>query len=360
MNAPTLTVSTSPHVHSRQNTASIMWTVSAALLPAALWGIYSYGPRAMCVLLVSVATTVLAELLCDKLTRQPSTLWDGSAVLSGLLVGMNMSPSIPFFIPIIAGLFAMLVAKWSFGGLGANWANPAIAGRVFVFFGFTNAMSSFRLPGALGRALGADAIGGATPLTFLKSRLVDGLASADVLGGNGYPFTQFAAKVADLCHVSPYVVDAFFGNIAGCIGEGSSLLLLAGGIFLLCKNVITWHIPVAYLGSFALLNWLFGGFAHGAGFAQGEVLMPLFTGGLFLGAFFMATDYVTTPCTHKGEVIFGIGCGFFTFLFRNFGSMPEAVSVSILMMNIVTPTIDRYVKNRKFGYVKPEKKGAQA
>lgn len=359
MNAPTLTVSTSPHVHSRQHTASIMWTVSAALLPAALWGVSSYGLRALVVLLVSIATTVLAELWCDRLTGVPSTLWDGSAVLSGLLVGMNMSPSIPLFIPILAGLFAMLVVKWSFGGLGANWANPAIAGRVFVFFSFTSAMSTFRLPKALLATQGADAIGGASPLTFLKTRMVDGLSSLEVLCHAGYPYSQFAGKVSEALHVSPYVVDAFVGNVSGCIGEGSALLLLAGGIFLLAKKVITWHIPLVYLGSFALLSWLFGGLAHGGAFAQGEVLLPLCTGGLFLGAFFMATDYVTSPCTHKGEVIFALGCGFFTFLFRNFGSMPEAVSVSILIMNIVTPTIDRYVKNKKFGYVKPEKKGAR-
>ncbi len=360
MNGQILTVSTSPHVHSRQNTASIMWTVSLALAPASLWGIYCYGPRALLVLLVSIATTILAELLADKLTGQPSTLWDGSAFLSGLLVGLNMSPNIPLYVPIIAGLFAMLVAKWSFGGLGANWANPAIAGRVFVFFGFTSAMSSFRLPSSLEKVLltkpGLDAMGSATPLTFLKSAWTEG-ASVDVLKNASYPFTQFAGKVGEALHVSPYAVDAFVGNIAGTIGEGSALLLILGGIYLLCKKIITWHIPVVYLAAFALLNWLFGGFAHGQGFAKGEVLLPLCTGGLFLGAIFMATDYVTTPSTHKGEIIFAFGCALFTFLFRNFGSMPEAVSVSILMMNILTPTIDRYVKNRKFGYVKPQKKG---
>lgn len=361
MNENLLTVSSSPHVHSNLNTKTIMWSVSCALAPAALWGVFRFGPRALLVLCLSIAVSLLCELLCDRLSKQDSTLWDGSAFLTGLLVGMNMSPIIPLYVPILASAFAILVAKWTFGGLGANWANPAISGRVFVFFGFTSVMSSFRAPAVLHVA--ADSVGSATPLTYLKTHWINGMSSFDAMSSASYPTTAFAEKAGETLHVSTYVVDAFFGNIGGCIGEVSAFLLILGGIYLLAKKIITWHIPVSYLASFAVLNWLFGGFAHGAGFGQGEILLPLFTGGLMLGAIFMATDYVTTPCTHKGELIFGFGCGFFTFLFRNFGSMPEAVSVSILMMNIVTPTIDRYVKNRKFGDTgkkQPAKKEAKA
>ena len=160
----------------------------------------------------------------------------------------------------------------------------------------------------------------------------------------------------DATGISGYVVDAFFGNIAGCIGEVSALLLLLGGIFLIVTHIITWHVPVIYIGSFALLSWIFGGLPRGLGLFQGEVLLPILTGGLILGAFFMATDWVTSPTSRKGQVIYAIGCGFFTFLIRYFASLPEGVSIAILLMNIVTPTIDRYIRPKKFGYVKPEKK----
>ena len=174
------------------------------------------------------------------------------------------------------------------------------------------------------------------------------------------PVTDFAQNIADKLGISPYAVDAFFGNVGGCIGEVSALLLILGGIFLLCMKIITWRIPVIYIGSFALLSWMFGGVPYGLGVFHGEILLPVFSGGLMLGAFFMATDWVTTPTTPKGEIIFAIGCGFFTFLIRYFGSLPEGVSLAIILMNIVTPTIERFVKTKHFGYVKPEKKAKEA
>ena len=174
------------------------------------------------------------------------------------------------------------------------------------------------------------------------------------------PVTDFAASVSDKLGISPYAVDAFFGNVGGCIGEVSALLLLAGGIFLLCMKIITWRIPVVYIGSFAVLSWVFGGIPYGLGAFHGEILLPVFSGGLMLGAFFMATDWVTTPTTPKGEIIFAFGCGFFTFLIRYFGALPEGVSLAIILMNIITPTIERFVKTKHFGYVKPEKKAKEA
>ncbi|MCH3906697.1 MAG: RnfABCDGE type electron transport complex subunit D [Sphaerochaeta sp.] len=371
MQNPTLTVSTSPHVHAKCDTATIMWMVSAALAPSALWGVYAFGVRALVVLLVSIASSMLAELLVN-LKKHEHTLWDGSAFVTGLLVGMNMSPIVPLFIPIIASFFAILVVKWTFGGLGANWANPALGGRVFVFFSFTSQMSTFVLPNSLQKVLdhmsdtvsGAsklvDTLSSATPLSYLKAHITQNAGSIATLGDGSYPVTDFAKQIGTALHINPYAVDSFFGNVGGCIGEVSTILLIAGGIFLLCTKVITWHIPVSYLASTALFTWMFGGIPTGQGMFHGEIFLPLVSGGLMLGAIFMATDYVTSPITHKGQLLFGLGCGFFTFLFRTFGSMSEAVSVAILFMNILTPTIDRYITNRKFGeVVKTSKEAAK-
>ncbi|MGP1508850.1 MAG: RnfABCDGE type electron transport complex subunit D [Sphaerochaeta sp.] len=341
-------VSSSPHFHSGASTANIMYSVAAAMAPSCIWGIYVFGLRALAVLSVSIVFAMLTEYLLGLVSRE-KTLWDGSALVTGMLVGMNMSPSIPLFIPATASVFAIAVAKWSFGGLGANWANPAIAGRVFVFFSFTASMSSFKLPGTLA----LDAVSTATPLSLVKTAISAGESagqtSLQILSGSGYPVTELAQKIQHATGISAYNVDAFLGNIPGCIGEVSKLLLLIGGIYLLCRKIITWHIPASFLASYAILTWIFGGLPNGLGFFHGEVLSNLLRGGLILGIFFMATDMVTSPVTPKGMLIFGIGCGFFTFLFRSFGSLPESTSVAILLMNIVTPTIDRFCKPKLFG-----------
>ncbi len=344
-----MTVRTSPHIHGNLRTDKAMLFVVAALIPSALWGVWAFGVRALVVLLVSIASSLLVEYLLGLVSKE-STLRDGSALVTGLLVGMNMPPAVPLFIPVIASAFAIAVVKWTFGGLGCNWMNPALAGRAFVFFSFTSEMSAFTLP----RAFGVDAVASATPLSALKTAMT--------AGGTGLsyelltlPVTDFASSLSDKLGISPYVIDAFFGNVGGCIGEVSSLLLLVGGIFLIAAKIITWRIPVVYIGSFALLSWMFGGIPYGLGAFHGEVLLPLFTGGLMLGAFFMATDWVTTPTTPKGEIIFAAGCGFFTFLIRYFGSLPEGVSLAIILMNIVSPTIERFVRVKPFGYVRKKK-----
>ncbi|MBI9093262.1 MAG: RnfABCDGE type electron transport complex subunit D [Sphaerochaeta sp.] len=350
MNKPSLTVSSSPHLHAKEHTASIMWSVSLALVPATLWGIYAFGLRSLLVLGVSIVTAMLCEYLLGRMSKE-STLWDGSAFLTGLLVGMNMSPTVPLYIPFVASAFAIFVAKWVFGGLGANWINPALAGRVFVFFSFTTPMSTYKLPRALA-VLAPDSLSSATPLSFTKTALSSGQLGLDsnaLLAQGGYPSTGIAQSIASVTGFSPYSIDTFLGNVGGCIGEVSALLLLVGGIYLLIRKIITWHVPLTYLGSVGLLSWIFGGLPSGLGLFSGLFFPAIFSGGLMLGALFMATDYVTSPITHKGQILFGLGCGFFTFLFRYFGSMPEAVSVSILLMNIVTPTIDRYIVPRKFG-----------
>lgn len=392
-----LTVETSPHIHSGNRTDRAMLYVIIALLPSCIWGICIFGLHSLFVVIASILTAVLVEYLLGLVSKE-FTIKDYSAIVTGLLVGMNMPPEINILIPMLASAFAIAVVKWTFGGLGANWANPAIAGRIFVFFSFTSQMSSFKLPRTLMKSASelatagvsnkivADAFSGATPLSTLKTGLSMGLGphqasmiaahssatqlstlntAAEIASDQaamlaGRPVTSIATTIGNALNINPYAVDEFLGNSAGCIGEVSAILLLVGGLFLLLKKVITWRIPVCYIGSFAILAFIFGGIPYGNGLFAGEILLPIFSGGLFLGAFFMATDWVTTPTTPKGEVVFAIGCGFFTFLFRYFGSLPEGVSLAILLMNIVTPTIDRFIKPRKFGYVKPEKKEAKA
>ncbi len=362
------TVRTSPHIHGPLSTNKAMLWVIIALLPSTLWGCFVFGWYALLVVVVSIGSALLAEYLLGLIYHE-FTLRDLSAVVTGLLVGMNMPPHVPIYIPILASVFAIAVAKWTFGGLGSNWMNPALAGRVFVFFSFTSQMSTFVLPRTLlssadilSRAsyanhINADVFSGATPLSLLKSGLSMGMTGNNQFYMlNGRPVTAFAERIGGALHINPFAVDAFFGNTAGCIGEVSACLLICGAIFLLIMKVINWRIPVVYIGSFAILTWIFGGIPYERGFFSGELLLPIFSGGLMLGALFMATDWVTTPTTPWGEVIFAVGCGFFTFLIRYFGSLPEGVSLAIILMNIVTPTIDRYVKVRKFGYVKPSKK----
>lgn len=356
-------ITSSPHFHSKNSTKSIMWNVSLALAPAALWGVYVFGIRALFVLLVSILSSCFFEYILGyidgKKTIKESTLFDGSAFLTGLLLGMNLSPTIPFAIIILANAFAIVVVKWTFGGLGSNWMNPALAGRVFVFFSFTSLMGNFTTPKTLKVV---DAIGSATPLSYVKTSISGGLSNlnpSDILAQASYPTTNFALKLSESTGISPYAIDAFFGNIGGCIGEVSAFLLIIGGIYLIAKKIISYHIPVYYILTFSLLTWIFAGVRDNLGLFHGEVLSQIFSGGLMLGAIFMATDMVTSPITKKGRIIYAIGCGFFTFLIRYFGSLPEAVSLAIILMNIVTPTIDRYIVPKKFGYVKKAKvKGA--
>lgn len=367
-------LSVSPHVHGSNDTIKSMYYVILALLPACIWGVYAFGLRALLVLVISIVSAVLTEYLLGLISKE-NTIMDGTAFLTGLLIGMNMPAMVPLFIPVIASIFAIAVVKWTFGGLGQNWMNPALAGRVFVFFSFTSGVSAFSSPK---RILGSvvnvvssattssaskvveavDVLSSATPLTQIKTA---GFGKAgDVLNSLSTPISSFAETISNSTGIDPYTIDAFFGNVAGCIGEVSAILLLAGGIFLIIKKIITWHIPVIYLASFALLSWVFGGIPAGNGMFSGDILLPLFSGGLMLGAFFMATDWVTTPNTKKGEVVFALGCGLFTFIIRYFGSLPEGVSLAIIFMNILTPTINKYCTVKKFGLVKEKKEKAVA
>lgn len=351
-------ISVSPHINHSANTSNIMWSVTACLIPAGAWGVYVFGLQALYVVLVSVAAAVGGELIMARLLKRNITIGDGSAVLTGLLVGYNMPPSVPLFIPIIASLFGILVVKWTFGGLGGNWMNPALAGRVFVFFSWTGPMATWTLP----KTLAADAVTGASPLGFIKAGLLGysggARGPAEFLAESGYPHSLFDERVTGWLqeHLFPNIsngyADLFTGNVAGSIGEVSVLFLLIGTIYLFARKIITWHVPVTYIASFGVLTWIFGGLRFGSGFFHGDVIFHLFSGGLILGAFYMATDMVTSPLTGKGMVIFGIGLGAFTFLIRFFGSFPEGVSLAILLMNIFVPLINRLTGPKRFGVSK--------
>ena len=351
-------ITTSPQIHKAISTPEIMWSVVACLVPAAAWGVIVFGLGALTVLLVSIISCVLFELLINLLLKR-FTILDGSAVLTGMFVGFNLPPGIPLYIPIVACLFAIGVVKWTFGGLGANWMNPALAGRVFVFFSWTGNMTKWSMPSTVPAV---DAVSTATPLSVIKSGLFSYAGNAggpmELLTEIQYPrtfmdfrFTAWLNRLFEDSSVSfePGYADMFLGNVPGCIGEISVLLLLFGTIYLFFKKIITWHIPVSYIGTFGLLVWAFGGYRFGNGFFTGNMMFHIFSGGLILGAFYMATDMVTSPLTKSGMIIFGIGVGFFTYLIRFFGSFPEGVSLAIILMNIFVPLINRYTQPKRFG-----------
>lgn len=344
-----LIISTSPQFHNGDSTITVMWSVIIALLPATIWGFIVYGQSAVWVVLVSILSAVLAEILIN-LVYKKSTLWDGSAILTGLLIGLNMPPEMNHFtwlyIPMAASFFAIIVVKGAFGGLGNNWMNPALAGRVFVFFSWSRSMTVWKLPFSYNADLSSattslnDGLSGATPLGAVKSGLLgyDGNATGPM------------ELIKDLGTLDVSYRDLFLGITGGSIGEVSALLLLIGAVFLIIKKIIRWEIYATYLVSFALLVWIFDGTRFGSGLFSGDVLFHILSGGLLLGVFFMATDMVTSPITSKGMIIYGLGCGFFTFLFRVFGANPEGVSLAIIVMNIVVPLINRYNKPRLFGH----------
>lgn len=333
-----LLISSSPQFHHPQSTASIMWTVSLCLLPAGAWGVYIFGIRALLVTLSAIVAAVGTEALLG-LVKKENTIADGSAFLTGLLIGFNMPPAVPIYVVVVASVFAIAVVKWTFGGLGGNWMNPALAGRVFVFFSWTSGMTTWTLP----HSGVADAVTGPTPLGSLKAGLLS--MSSDIQG----PMDLLSAEGVPVSYM-----DLFLGRVPGSIGEVSALLLILGALFLLIKKIANWEIVVSYLGSFALLVWLFGGFRYGQGLFAGDVLFHMFSGGLMLGALFMATDMVSSPLTPKGMLIYGVGCGFMTYLLRFFGSVPEGVSLAIIFMNIFVPLINRAFQPEKFGVEKTE------
>ncbi len=327
-----LIVSVSPHVKGEASVSRIMWTVNLALLPSFLMSVYFFGPRALWILSLCIGSAVLFEYIYKKTLKMKHTTGDGSAFLTGLLLGMNLPPSIPFYIPIVGSFVAIIITKQLFGGLGYNIFNPALIGRAFLLISWPKAMTVWSEPTAL--FIKMDAKTTATPLGILKEEGIGKLI--EIFGDKAHLYMQLLT-----------------GNRAGSLGETSAIALLFGAAFLIYRGYITWHIPASFLGTVAALAWVFGG--KGALFT-GDPVIHLLSGGLILGAFFMATDYVTCPSIRKGQIIFGIGCGAITMLIRLKGGFPEGVMFAILLMNCFAPLIDRGVKTDQFGAVKVQKK----
>jgi len=320
-----LIISVSPHIKSEETTSRIMWSVSASLLPAAIMGAYFFGPRAILTVVLCIFSAVLSEYLFQKILKRKSSLSDGSAFLTGLLLGLNLPPSVPFYIPVIGSFVAIIITKQLFGGLGYNIFNPALIGRAFLLISFPRLMTVWSEPTAA--FVFFDAKTTATPLGILKE---EGQAKLiEVFGDQINLYAQL-----------------LIGHRGGSVGETSVIALLIGAAFLIYKRYITWHIPVSFLGTAALIAWIFG--SKGTLFA-GDPLLHLMSGGMILGAFFMATDYVTCPTVKNGQIVFGIGCGFLTMLIRLKGGYPEGVMFAILIMNCFAPLIERGFKTKIFG-----------
>ncbi len=288
----------SPHIKAAESTRRIMFDLLVALAPTTLFGITIFGFRALLVVAVSVASAVLSETLACYILKKPVTVWDLSAAVTGLILALNLPPRIPLYMASIGSAFAVIIVKMLFGGIGKNLLNPAAAARVFLLLSFGTAMSTYYEP------------------------FTDLVATATPLSGGSYLFKEL-----------------FFGVCSGSIGETSAVMLLFGGAYLILRKVITFQIPLAFISTTAII----------ALFAGQNPITAICSGGIMLGAIFMATDYVTSPVSPFGKIVFGIGCGLFTMLFRLFTGMPEGVSYSIVIMNFLVPIIDRYVTTIPFG-----------
>jgi electron transport complex protein RnfD len=323
-----LTVSHSPHLSAPESVEKIMYRVLIAMVPALAVSLVFFGLGALIVTSVAVASCLLFEYLITKfLFKAPSTLWDGSAAITGVLLAFNVPSNLPVWMIIIGSLVAIGVAKMSFGGLGKNPFNPALVGRVFLLISFPVQMTSW--PKAVeSRFAYLDAVTGATPLAILKEGIK-----------NGQPLSELMKEV-------PGYFQMFIGNMGGSLGEISALALIIGGIYLIWKKVITWHIPVSILATVILFTGILWLVAPGK---YADPMFHLLTGGIILGAVFMATDMVTSPMSPVGMIIFGVGIGLITCLIRVFGAYPEGVSFAILIMNAFVPLIDKYVKPKRFG-----------
>lgn len=322
-----LVVSHSPHTSGNETITSIMRDVIIALIPALIAGCLVFGLRALIVTLTCVLSCALSEFIWCKLLKKTNSTTDLSAVVTGMLLAFNMPASIPLWMAVIGSVFAIIVVKQFFGGIGHNFANPALAARAFLLASWALAMTTWYEPGTVLPLFGApDALSSATPLAAYAS------------GESNFSYLTL-----------------LLGNHGGCIGETSALAILIGGAYLLVKRVIRIRVPLIYIATVALGTWAFAG---SNGFGSGDPLYQILSGGLMLGAFFMATDYTTTPTTPKGQIIFALGCGIITVLIRCFGGYPEGVSYSILLMNIATPLIEKLTAPKRFGYKKSKKEAS--
>ena len=316
----------SPHVHAPQQTAQIMRAVIYSLLPACAASVYFFGVAALWVLLLATLGCLAVEAACQRLMGKPVTVSDGSAVVTGILLALNLPPTSPWWLTLLGAVIAIAIGKQVYGGLGANPFNPALVARVALLISFPVQMTTWSAPAPLGS--GQDLVTSATPLGEWKS--------AVLLTGTRPVAPQGST------------LDYLLGSMPGCIGEVSALAIALGALYLFWRKILTWHIPVSYLGSVVLLA---GAFWLADPGRYPDPVFHLLTGGLMLGAFYMATDMVTSPVTPPGMVLFGVGCGVLTVLIRLFGGYPEGVSFAILLMNAATPLIDRYVHPRVYGAV---------
>ena len=309
-----LFVSSSPHIRDENTIQKVMLDVIIALLPATLGALYYFGVNAAKIIFLSVLTAVISEAVFQRIRKQPITINDSSAVVTGLLLAFNMPASVPWWIPVLGAIIAIVVVKQFFGGVGHNFMNPALAARIMLMISYTGHMTSWVKPGV-------DAVSTATPLSFVKG-------------------------LAEVPGRAPKLFDMLMGNTGGCLGETSAILLILGGIYLIYRGVISIQVPAIYIATVAVITLIFGRFD------VYFMVYHLLAGGLMLGAIFMATDYASAPVTPKGRVIFAFGCGVLTSIFRLYGGYPEGVGFSILLMNIAAPLIEKYTSPRVFGEVK--------
>ena len=307
-------VSYAPHIRTEKTTKTLMGDVIIALMPALIASVIIFGIRALLVVLTTVVSCVLFEYIWNKLFKTEVTVTDLSAVVTGILLAFNLPASVPFWMCVVGGFFAIIIVKMCFGGLGNNFMNPALASRAFLLLSWPVNMTKW-----VPTRLMSDAFSGATPLGILKET------------------GEMTASYTDL----------FIGNVSGCLGEVSALAILIGFVYLIVRKVITWHIPVIYIATLFCFATLTGN----------DGLYHILSGGVMLGAVFMATDYVTSPMSKRGCIIYAIGLGLFTGLIRIFGSLPEGATYAILLMNVITPLIDNVTKNRKYGKIKKIKEG---
>jgi len=298
-----------------------MRDVIIALLPATIVGVIIFGLGALQTVLICVASAMLAEWVLQKLMKRNITVGDGSAALTGLLLGLNLPPSVPWWIPILGAFFAIGIVKQCFGGIGHNFLNPALAARAFLVSSWPTAMTAWTIPES------------ATTITASSATLADAVSSAT-------PLTALKAGGA----LSPHI-DMFLGNIGGCIGETSALALIIGGLYLVARRVIDPRLPLVYIGTVALFTFIAGP----AAMFTGDALYHVLGGGLMIGAIFMATDYTTSPMTAKGKIVFALGCGILTSVIRLWGALPEGVSYAILLMNLAVPLLNRAFAPKLFG-----------
>jgi len=315
------TVGSSPHIHAPLDTRKIMAWVLVSLLPAGAAGVWFLGSSSLAVIATCVAVCVGSEFLWQRLAGQRVTVSDLSAAVTGLLLAYNLPPSIPLWMAACGSVFAIVLVKQFFGGLGGNIVNPALAARAMMLISWPVAMTTWTVQG----------VSGATPLAFLKGMSATAAVSQA---------TSAATQAASSSALHP-LWNLFIGNVGGCIGETSAAALLLGGAVLIWRGIISWRVPVVYIATVAALSPAFG--------RAGGPLYEVLVGGLMLGAFFMATDYTTSPMTARGQFVFAAGCGLLTALIRTFGSYPEGVSYSILIMNLTVPLIDRLTVPRIFG-----------